>query len=101
METFEQAAVELEDFLWGKRPLEAKPRQEIQANDTDMITRIQNEAYQMFDGVLYVPQTREVYCTYYDHEQKGIVFVPAIDLVFKDRTIQQRVNRFRRHYDAR
>jgi hypothetical protein len=27
--------------------------------------------------------------------------VPAIDLVFKDRTIQQRVNRFRRHYDAR
>jgi len=98
MDTFEQAALKLKKFLFEKRPLEAKPSDEAIENDKNLAMSMEKGIYRMFDGVIYWPKTGEVFCSFYDEQRKSAVLVPAIDLVFKDQTIQKRVKTFIKQY---
>jgi len=98
MEDFERDAFRLERFLWKKRPLIAKAG-EVSKNNDEMLTKhFEVNDWKKFDGVVFSPKTREVYCSFYDDLENHAVLVPAIDLVFKNREIQKRVRKFRQKY---
>ena len=43
-----------------------------------------NDDWKKFDGVVFVPEKREVFCSFYDEFNKVAVLIPLIDLNFQN-----------------
>lgn len=74
MKKFDRDALRLEKFLHTRRPLKASPAPEA----------LSGSEVKEFDGVLYLPKERMVYCSYYDSAEEVAVLVPVVGLVFED-----------------
>ena len=95
---FEIDGSKVEKFIHKKLPLLAKAKSESKKSDQKLAEYFTNDDWKKFDGVVFVPEKREVFCSFYDETNKVAVLIPLIDLNFQNIEVQRRVTKFRKKY---
>jgi hypothetical protein len=95
---FKKDGFKIEKFVHKKLPLLAKAKSESKKCDQKLTENFPNGDWKKFDGVVFVPEKREVFCSFYDDFNKIAVLVPLIDLNFQNIEVQKRVTKFRNKY---
>ena len=95
---FEKDGLKIEKFIHKKLPLLAKAKAESKKYDQKLAEYFVNDDWKKFDGVVSVPEKREVFCSFYDEFNKVAVLIPIIDLKFQNIEVQKRVIKFRKKY---
>lgn len=93
MSKFNKDAFRLEGFIHKMLPLRARPRGEARKNDNNPADETRE-----FDGVVYYPRTREVYCSFYNTKEKVAVLISVTELIFENKEVQIQVDNFRKRY---
>ena len=97
-EMFEKDGFKIEKFIHNRLPLLAKAKSDSKKCDQKLVEYFPNDDWKKFDGVVFVPEKREVFCSFYDEFNKVAVLIPVIDLNFQNIEVQKRVTRFRKKY---
>jgi hypothetical protein len=100
MTKYDRTAFQLEKFIHERLPLKAKPREGLRANDTNLADNFEKDETKEFDGVVYFPKTKEVYCSFYDKIKKVAVLVPVADLIYENPEVQKQIENFRKFKHA-
>ena len=100
MNRFEKDAFSLERFIHKRLPLKAKPTIDALANDVELANKLNEDEATEFDGVVYLPRTRTLYCSFYDSTNMVAVLVPVEDLIFEDTEVRKKVRAFSKKYFA-
>jgi hypothetical protein len=95
---FEKDGFKLEKFVHKKLPLLAKAKSKLKKCDQKLVEYFANDDWKKFDGVVFVPEKREVFCSFYDEFNKVAVLIPLTDLNFQNIEVQKRVTKFRKKY---
>ena len=95
---FEKDGFKIEKFIHKKLPLLAKAKAESKKYDKKLAEYFVNDDWKDFDGVVFIPEKREVFCSFYDKFNKVAVLIPIIDLKFQNIEVQKRVAKFRKKY---
>ena len=95
---FEKEGYKIEKFIYKKLPLLAKAKAESKKCDQKLAEYFANDDWRKFDGVVFAPEKREVFCSFYDEFNKLAVLVPIIDLKFQNIEVHKRVTGFRKKY---
>jgi hypothetical protein len=100
MNRFERDAFRLEKIIHDRLPLKAWPASEALRNDAVLADKLKEGEVKEFNGVVYFPKTKTVYCSFYDDAAKVAVLVPVEDLFFEDTEVQKEVHAFAEAYFA-
>jgi len=95
---FEKDGFKIEKFVYKKLPLLAKAKSESKKCDQKLVEYFPNDDWKKFDRVVFVPEKREVFCSFYDEFNRVAVLIPLIDLNFQNIEVQKRVTKFRKKY---
>ena len=95
---FEKDGFKIEKFVHKKLPLLAKAKSESKKCDQKLVEYFPNDDWKKFDGVVFVAEKREVFCSFYGEFNKVAVLIPLIDLNFQNIEVQKRVTKFRKKY---
>lgn len=80
--------------------MKAKPAADALADDANLAARFDKDEAKEFDGVVYLPKARTVYCSFYDTTNSVAVLVPVTDLKFEDKEVIKKVSTFSKKYFA-
>jgi len=95
---FEKDGFKIEKFFQKNLPLLAKAKSESKKCDHKLVEYFPYDDWKKFDGVVFVLEKREVFCSFYDEFNKIAVLIPLIDLNFQNIAVQKRVTKFRKKY---
>ena len=98
MDKFSKDAFALEKFIHKMLPLKAKISEDARLNDNNLANNFEKKETKEFDGVVYFPNTREVYCSFYNNKEKVAVLVPVTNLIFENKKAQKQVDKFIKTY---
>jgi len=94
----DKEAYRLEKFMLARRPVKASPTSEALQHDANLASKFIEGEVKEFDGIVYLPKIKMVYCSFYDTANNVAVLVPVVDLVFEDTEIQKKVRAFEVRY---
>lgn len=98
MNKYVKDALRLEKFIHDMLPLMAKPKEEVRINDFNLSNNFEQDENKKFDGVVYLQQTQEINCSFYNSDEEAAVLVPIDCLIFKNKTVQKKVEEFIKKY---
>lgn len=101
MDKFTKDALKLEKSIHAMLPLKAKPIEEERLRDLNLANNFSQNETKSFDGVVYYPRTREIYCSLYNVADKYAILVPIDCLIFENKKAQKMVNEFIRKHPNR
>lgn len=91
-------AFRLEKYLLKKRPLSAKLTEEAKLYDKNLAEDFRENETREFDGVVYHPRTKVIFCSFYNRRKMEMVLVPITELEFINENIQAKVQIFINKY---
>ena len=91
-------AFRLEKYLLESRPLIAKPTEKAKQYDKKLAEDFRKDETKEFDGVVYYPKTKEIYCSFYNKKEQVAVLISVTELEFHNDKIQEKVNIFINKY---
>ncbi len=94
MKKYDKKAFKLEKFIYSRLPLTARVSEDLRENDKNLVDLFSNDEKRLFDNVVYLPETKEVYCSFYNDRKGEAVLIPVVDLIFEDNEVQRQVKRF-------
>ena len=95
---FEKDGFKIEKLIHRKLPLLAKAKLESKKYDEKLNEYFEKNEWIKFDGVVFLPEKKEVFCTFYDESKKMAALVSIVDLIFQNIEINKRVTKFTKKY---
>lgn len=98
MGIFEKDGFKLENYIRKRLPLFATATESAKNNDSKLAEYFVDDDWIKFDGVVFHPDLKEVYCTFYDNFKRCATLISAIDLKFMNIKVHHKVKKFKNKY---